>query len=144
MTIERSAGIPIAGTHYIAGGGYRGLTDELDTIVAEAAVRLEAWSGMDVTIRFNSDRKSGSAWLLTDPVDGVWKNAELGVGGGVGLEPSERLYISVTVDPVCLRNPDAHDLQGWSKLTRLFDTLDDAFAFVAEHATTERLHVHSR
>lgn len=154
MTIERSTGIPITAggmpTGYRAGGGYIGFTEELDAIVARAAVRLEALFGMDVTIRFNSDRKSGSAFLLTDPNDGIWKNAELGVGGGIrdtefddetgDIRPIEpKLYVSVLIDPVCLRHPEAHDLHGWGKLTRHFDTLDEAFAFVTEHATTERL-----
>lgn len=156
MTIARSAGTPITidgmPTGYRAGGGYRGFTDELDAIVAEAAVRLEAWSGMDVTIRFNSDRKSGSAFLLTDPNDGVWKNAELGVGGGIhdtewDEETGERtlveptLYISVLIKPVCLREPDDFDMSGWGDRywCTSFDTLDDAFAFVEQHATIEKL-----
>jgi hypothetical protein len=86
-TIERSPGLPIRinerPTGFIAGGGYRGLTDSLDATVQAAAELLRTAYGMDVTIRFNSDRKSGGAWLVTDAVDGFGANAEIGIGASV-------------------------------------------------------------
>jgi hypothetical protein len=66
--IERSTGIPVmhGGTFYgMAGGGYRGVTAELDQVVADAAAALADWYGADVEIRFNSDRESGGAWLVS-------------------------------------------------------------------------------
>ena len=64
-TITRSTGTPIPGTGLVAGGGYRGLTAELDAVVREAASALVRAYGGDVEIRYNSDRESGGAWLVT-------------------------------------------------------------------------------
>lgn len=63
MTIERSAGILIPGTMLAAGGGYSGVTADLDEVVRQAADQLAQAYGMDIEIRFNSDRESGGAWL---------------------------------------------------------------------------------
>lgn len=78
MTVERSAGLGIPGTPYMAGGGYTGKTEELDAMVRRAAEMLDAAFDADIQIRFNSDRRSGGAWLD----DGI-----TGFGGctGVGL-----------------------------------------------------------
>jgi hypothetical protein len=82
-SIVRSVGLPIevAGlpTGYIAGGGYRGATDELDATVQAAAELLADAYRMPVTIRFNSDRRSGGAWLRTDEIDSFRANAEIGI-----------------------------------------------------------------
>ena len=64
-TITRSTGLPIEGTGLVAGGGYRGLTEELDAVVREAARELARAYGGDIEIRYNSDRESGGAWLAT-------------------------------------------------------------------------------
>jgi hypothetical protein len=64
-TITRSTGLPIEGTGLVAGGGYRGLTEELDAAVREAARELARAYGGDIEIRYNSDRESGGAWLVT-------------------------------------------------------------------------------
>jgi hypothetical protein len=45
------------------GGGRSGLDPRLDAIVVEAAERLRARYGIDVEIRFNSNRLSGGAFL---------------------------------------------------------------------------------
>lgn len=83
MTITRSPGIHI-GHGYIAGGGYTGVTDELDATVQRAAEALAAaYPDYDVTVRFNSDRKSGGAWLVTDPSEGIGSNADIGIGASV-------------------------------------------------------------
>lgn len=77
--ITRSHGVAIQGTGIIVGGGYAGATEALDNLVQHAAENLREAYGLDVTIRFNSDRKSGSAWLVTDAVDTVGSNAEIGI-----------------------------------------------------------------
>lgn len=77
--IERSTGIAI-GYGFVAGGGYAGATEELDTLVQDAAEALADAYAMPVTIRFNSDRRSGGAWLKTNPVDAIGRNAEIGIG----------------------------------------------------------------
>lgn len=81
-TVTRSAGTPIAGTAYVAGGGYRGISDDLDDMVAEAARRMAETFGMDVEIRFNSDRHSGGAWLKT-PGKGYAASGHVGIGVGI-------------------------------------------------------------
>ena len=87
--IVRSPGIPIAGTPYAAGGGYQGRTNDLDQTVQQAAEMLLEAFGQDVTIRFNSDRKSGGAWVVTDAVDDLGTNAEIGLGAGL-IDVQER------------------------------------------------------
>lgn len=67
-TITRSTGTPVGagGVIYgMAGGGYRGYTEQLDAVVREAAGALAHAYGADIEIRFNSDRESGGAWLKT-------------------------------------------------------------------------------
>ena len=78
-TIERSPGIPIPGTPYSAGGGMAGATQALDDAVAQAAEALRDLYGMDVMIRFNSDRRSGGAWLRTHGTDGLDQNDDIGI-----------------------------------------------------------------
>jgi hypothetical protein len=86
MTIERSTGIPAEANGVLygfAGAGYQGCTQELDGTVAEAARLLADAYGMDVTIRFNSDRESGGAYLRTHAVDSIDANAEVGIGARI-------------------------------------------------------------
>jgi hypothetical protein len=86
MTITRSPGTPITRggqpTGYVAGGGYSGADEDLDATVAQAAELLAAAYNMDVTIRFNSDRQSGGAFLKTHEVDAVGRNSEVGINAG--------------------------------------------------------------
>lgn len=78
--ITRSPGIAINGTGLIAGGGGKGATATLDSTVQAAAEALSAlYPGAPVAIRFNSDRRSGGAWLKTAEQDGIGKNAEVGI-----------------------------------------------------------------
>ena len=62
-----SWGVP----NLLVGDGRMGITAELDAEV------LKETYGMDVTIRFNSDRRSGEAWLVTDEVDGIGRNSDV-------------------------------------------------------------------
>jgi hypothetical protein len=89
VTIERSTGIPVRVgmvAYGFAGGGYAGVTAELDQVVVQAAGALAAAYRADVEIRFNSDRESGGAWLRT--TDG--KNAELGICAGLVTAATRR------------------------------------------------------
>lgn len=83
QTITRSPGLAVEvggqPTPWIAGGGFRGATDELDQVVEQAATLLAQAYRLPVMIRFNSDRRSGGAWLCTDKVDGFGANAEIGI-----------------------------------------------------------------
>lgn len=61
--IERCAGIS-TGTGYLVGNGYSGKTEELDNIVKKEAEILQEMYGLDIQIRFNSNRESGGAWVI--------------------------------------------------------------------------------
>lgn len=60
--IERCYGIS-TGLGYLVGSGGQGLTEELDQTVEEAARHLSELFGVDITIRFNTNRKSGGAFV---------------------------------------------------------------------------------
>lgn len=67
-SITRSTGQPVIHGGVIlgmAGGGYQGCTPELDAVVVQAAGCLAVTYACDVEIRYNSDRESGGAWLVT-------------------------------------------------------------------------------
>lgn len=61
MSIERSVGQFVQGT--LVGGGYKGLTKELDEVVTHAAQLLAEEFRRDVVIRFNTNRRGGGAFL---------------------------------------------------------------------------------
>lgn len=80
MSITRSKGINpnrpgIAWAGPWPGGGHTGLTPELDAFVSAAARAMDLAFPPDVEIRFNADRRSGGAWLVT-PNGG---NANIGI-----------------------------------------------------------------
>lgn len=91
--IERSTGVPIrlggTATGLVAGGGHVGLTEALDALVCEAADALARAYGMDVTMRFNSNRRSGGAWLRTHTVDAIGANSEIGITAGLRTTHAE-------------------------------------------------------
>jgi len=87
MRITRSTG-RVLGIVGVAGGGYLGLTPELDDTVTAAAGRLAEAYGIDVEIRFNSGRESGGAWLCTP--DGG--NAEVGIAASVVTAEARRAW----------------------------------------------------
>ncbi len=90
MTIRRHAGIPIPGTPYAVGAGYQGITHELDETVQRAAEMLADAFGIDVEIRFNTDRRSGGAWLVDDK-PGLSGNASVGLCAGLRAQRPEGL-----------------------------------------------------
>jgi len=79
MAITRYEGQPLGTSGLVAGGGYAGITAELDSVVAAGARALAAAYSVPVEIRFNSDRESGGAWLVTADGD----NAEVGIGASL-------------------------------------------------------------
>jgi len=87
-TITRFTGITVPGSGLRPGGGYEGLTTELDASVAEAADLLASHFGTDVEIRFNSDRLSGGAWLNLPG----GTRAEIGIRWGHGEGCSVMTY----------------------------------------------------
>ena len=66
-TITRHTGrVCIPGLPYMYGAGYAGATPELDRLVVRAAKMLAKTYGMDVEIRFNTDRRCGGAHPIVD------------------------------------------------------------------------------
>lgn len=77
-SISRSTGVAVNGG-YVVGGGFRGLTDELDSIVKQEAQILYNRFNTDIVIRFNSDRMSGGAWLVDSTEDTLGSNCNIGL-----------------------------------------------------------------
>lgn len=101
--ITRSTGIPLTAgsvTVALAGGGWQGITAELDGIVAHAAEVLAAAYGLDVEVRFNSDRESGGAFLVTPDR----RNGDVGIGASLVTADCRRVGRSAEV---CEREADA-------------------------------------
>lgn len=97
-TITRSPGVPTGHLGLLCGSGRTGATADLDAAVQEAAEALRAHYGRDVTIRFNSDRRSGGAWLVTHARDSISANAEIGICAA--------LYVTAEVRAMHERYPD--------------------------------------
>ena len=79
--ISRSPGIAVH--NYIVGGGWRGSSNELDTVVMQEAEFLRDHYHINVTIRFNSNRLSGGAWLIDSNKDGIGSNSSIGLGASL-------------------------------------------------------------
>ena len=80
MSIERSAGFPLgagAVTYGMAGGGWSGVTADLDAVVLQAAEALAALPTAGTSRSGSTDRHSGGAWLRTPDGrnDDVWASA---------------------------------------------------------------------
>jgi len=81
-TITRHKGkVCVPGLPFMYGAGYEGATEELDRLVVRAAKMLTKAYGLDVEIRFNTNRRSGGAWLHS-----VGKAGGIGLGGGLGKQ----------------------------------------------------------
>ena len=79
-TITRSTGIEVPGwPGPLPGGGYEGLTAELDAGVTDAARALQDAYGGNIEVRFNSNRRSGGAFMSNG----------LGVGARLSLTRAE-------------------------------------------------------
>jgi hypothetical protein len=137
MTIERSAGIPVplgslgglpAGYYGLPGGGYRGLTEELDALVAQAAEMLVAEYGCDIQIRFNSDRRSGGAFLMPESTYGVF-----GVGAGLRKVRPDGLSMDECIDQYPYRSPQYEALADTLYVDTVVRLLPDEKQHYVEH-----------
>lgn len=80
--ITRSPGT-VAPGGYIVGGGWRGFIQELDIIVMQEAEFLRDHYHANITIRYNSNRLSGGAWLIDSPEDSIGSNCSIGLGASL-------------------------------------------------------------
>lgn len=109
--ITRDHGSVVDG--YIVGSGH-GLPS-IDSIVEEEAKILRDHYGSPVTIRFNSDMRSGGAWLL-EPVRGTIFLSSSSIGLGVVLSNSKLTAMSLEEQ---LSMPNAE----YAALSREYDTI---------------------
>jgi hypothetical protein len=63
----------------LPGGGYRGATDGLDEAAVRASALLQRAFGRPFTLRFNSDRHSGGAFLCHQEENWIQSNSEVGL-----------------------------------------------------------------
>lgn len=167
-TIDETEGIDrdpgtTTDTGFLAGSGYRGKREDQDEAVVELAERLNAEFPHDVTIRFNTNRISGGAWLVDDD-----RSAQLGLGVklkppewyleqrhewlfGDGEEPNERdfsvddreLVIEVKADvPVvdethANRMTDRDDKNSYAIIE--FDEIDEAWKWLLEQVNRDAI-----
>ncbi len=157
-SISRENGIAVDG--YIVGGGRRGLTDELDSIVEKEAELLREHFGTDVTIRFNSDRMSGGAFLVDSKDNSIGSNCSIGLGAKLinskfkSMTIEEKIRLSHDELRELLEHPDmlcfdtiidlgktinsvstnSKDILLGSEY-RSFNTLEDATEYLFSHVT---------
>lgn len=100
--IERSTGHVIPGSMgMVAGGGHTGASESLDATVARAAELLSDAFDRDVEIRFNSDRRSGGAWLKHDTGHWLTSNSQVSIGA--------REVTQALIDSMHRRYPNPED-----------------------------------
>lgn len=157
-SISRSPGFAVQG--YIVGGGQRGFSDELDRIVVQEAEFLREHFHSDVTIRYNSDRLSGGAWLVDAPLDDFGANSSIGLGASLvnrklrdmpqeeimNLSFSQLRQMCYEADSIrfstCIAlKKTEHSVPPDSKYILLdseyrdFDTLEEAVAYLVGHVS---------
>jgi hypothetical protein len=138
--ITRSAGLPvqIKGLRYLVGSGYNGETKELDETVQQAAKLLEKTFNRDVEIRFNSNRRSGGAWLKNS-LPGFSGNCQIGLNAGIN---NDGIYISTYVKESALKNPalcNAGFLIEQKYCWLYHNTLNDAINWLKENVDTSKI-----
>ena len=105
--IERCYGIS-TGLGYLVGAGGSGKTKELDDLVQKAAVLLKEKLGVNITIRFNTDRQSGGAFVQ----DGEM-SSKIGITAGLyntafrKMNTQEKMELTEKEWRQYLDNPDA-------------------------------------
>ena len=79
--ISRSPGIAVH--NYNVACGSRGCSNELDTVLMREAEFLRDHYHINVTIRVNSNRLSGGAWLIDSKKAGIGSNSSIGLGASL-------------------------------------------------------------
>ena len=156
--VTRSSGIPVSG--YIVGGGYSGLNQMLDDLIVKEAAFLRDHFNADVTIRFNSDRLSGGAWLVDSPEESLFSNSSIGLGASLynsklrNMQFEERMNLAHSQVRQLIQKPDSisfsthidlqkaeHSVDPDSKYILLntehrdFDSLEEAVIYLTDHVS---------
>lgn len=119
--ITRSTGIATGFPGLRAGAGYEGATQELDSIVADAAKILGEAYNMPVQIRFNTNRRSGGAWLETPGA------CDIGITAGLRPKTNE-IWIAAYISGRALTDRALDNREGYHWSER--PTIAAALAFV--------------
>lgn len=143
--IERCYGIS-TGTGYLVGSGVTGKTRALDDIVKDAAELLRAHFDVNVVIRFNSNRKSGGAFVadsgMSDKIGitaGLFNSALREMDGYKREQLTRQEYeeLAESLDKIeistCLAKEFLKEASPFVTLThefRDFASLDEAFRWI--------------
>lgn len=146
--ITRSPGVAVGAglmPGFVVGSGFKGATADLDETVQRAAEVLRDAYDMPVTIRFNSDRMSGGAWLHTDEPDAIGLNAEVGICAALVTEEGNRRFAERYPDMAGkARDPGIYILAHVGKRVGEYAheqvaSIEDALSYVQSHADLSRL-----
>ena len=124
--VTRSAGAVVNGL--VVGGGYHGATAKLDRAADEAASAMALRFG-NVEIRFNSDRRSGGAWLVTHPGDQA-----LSANTWVGIRTVQALSRTEAETDWRLRKIYGRDETRWAEYLECCDEKVHLSVYVARQA----------
>lgn len=145
-SIIRSCGIVVGG--YIVGGGYKGITELLDKTVQKEAAILRDHFHQDVTIRFNSNRRSGGAWLVDSQEDHIGCNDSIGLSASLynsklkGLDGIGILQFSGAEIKELLRHPDGIQFGTAINIKKTVNSVDVGSSYMlldTEHRTFQTL-----
>ena len=138
--ITRSSGLPAGVGPWVVGGGYSGATDELDKTVQKGAEMLRKAYGRDVEIRFNSDRRSGGAWLKDDK-QGFAGNDQVGLSAMINAIPPKGMTRHQWHDAILKKYDD--DPDKWKKFDKDLDAAPKGVivqTYVAEVARDPKIY----
>jgi hypothetical protein len=112
-----------------AGGGFPAQPDLRYTVNTAAQALADLYGGADIQIRFNSNGRSGGAYLITHPADQLFGNAEVGISAN--LTPTD-IHIAVHLTTTAAR--DGQRIPGD---TQWVDSITTAIAFLTEKANLD-------
>jgi len=137
-TMTRSQGTLVVsgGRCFYPGGGYSGATEALDSLVIQEAEALKGLFGKDVSIRFNSNRESGGAWLVNS-LKGFNGNCQVGLNAGLR---EGKIRIDTYVDVSALINPQIANEFNNTKSYVIHETLPDALQWLTDNIDTDKLY----
>lgn len=137
--IRSSVGVVVPGALQVVGGGTPD-SEALRVKVDRAAVLLRDRYGMDVEKRYNSNGRSGGAFLVTDPSErGIGSNGSVGIG--VRSVDDGSFVFNVMVDEHHLSEPALATSGGAGMFAKYayvrVDSVDEAMRWLETNAKIE-------
>jgi hypothetical protein len=123
-----------------------GRTTELDDTVKQAADLLGRQFNRDIEIRFNSDARSGGAWLKNS-LPGFSGNCQVGLGAGITPKghtssfPEGFIYVSTYVSQSALKDKSLATWEGGREpySYKVYQSLEGALDWLIEHVDTGKI-----